>query len=615
MGIRAKHPPMRTTTDHRYTKIRQIDGTHPFKEQVPHGYVEYQARSRKNGHVTYFNFPLAKEMGLIPKTHPDELTNELRQALLDTFAIVIINEYDITHNTRIDPSTIKPNRYMATRYLQLQHPDRRGLTSGDGRSLWNGCTQDRQGRTWDITSCGTGATCLSPATAKSGKFFKTGDPKVSYGCGYSSVDEGIIDLLMSEIFTANGIATERVLCVIEFPGNYAIKVRAGLNLLRPSHFFNHLKQGQLQRLKNVADYYIDREIRNQSWGTIPNAMSRYDFLLNHMSDTFARISALFESEYIFCWLDWDGDNILANGGIIDFGSIRQFGLYHHEYRFDDVERWSTNIKEQRLKARLIIQTFAQAIHYIKTGQRLPLAKFRRHASVRQFDQGYEKYKEEFLLRRMGFTASVSQQLLAHRRSRVQAFGKLFQKFEQAKTKRGPVRTADGKTWNVVYSMRDLLRLLPEALSQAKSTIDPREFIEFMKSKYADRHATKVTGHKRRDILLFQKLYRQLMMDAAKLTNQSPEQMWRQIIQRSQLLNRYERITGDAICIVTEKMMRHRKQLSTRDFMRLLHGFIHQQILNPDWRVTDQKLINIKASQISEYLSNAHEIVKELREGL
>ena len=30
--------------------------------------------------------------------------------------------------------------------------------------------------------------------------------------------------------------------------------------------------------------------------------------------------ALLEEEYIFNWLAWDGDNILASGAILDYGS-------------------------------------------------------------------------------------------------------------------------------------------------------------------------------------------------------------------------------------------------------------------------------------------------------
>ena len=83
-------------------------------------------------------------------------------------------------------------------------------------------------------------------------------------------------------------------------------------------------------------------------------------LAERVAIDFARAAATFEHEYIFCWLDWDGDNCLTNGGILDYGSVRQFGLFHREYRFDDGPRWSTSIVEQRNKARYIVQTFAQA---------------------------------------------------------------------------------------------------------------------------------------------------------------------------------------------------------------------------------------------------------------
>ncbi len=240
-----------------YSPITTIDGRHPWQSEVPGSHVLYRARKRKNGRIAWFNFDLARDMGLIPDHHPNELNHDLERTLLDTFAIQIINEYDLINGTKIDPADIKPNFYMATRYLQLQHPGRTGVTSGDGRSIWNG-TFKHAGVTWDVSSCGTGATCLSPATHKFKKFFRTGDPAISYGCGYSDLDDGIMGAIFSEILHRNAIPTERCLMVIEFPGNLSINVRAGQNLLRPSHFFNHLQQGNLPLLKAAIDFFINR---------------------------------------------------------------------------------------------------------------------------------------------------------------------------------------------------------------------------------------------------------------------------------------------------------------------------------------------------------------------
>ena len=65
-------------------------------------------------------------MGLIPVDHPHQLNRELSNVLLHTFGIQIINEWDEIHKTPISKRDIRPNPYMATRYLQLQHPDKRG---------------------------------------------------------------------------------------------------------------------------------------------------------------------------------------------------------------------------------------------------------------------------------------------------------------------------------------------------------------------------------------------------------------------------------------------------------------------------------------------------------
>ena len=305
-------------------------------------------------------------MGLIPKDHEAKLNSELESKIIETFSIQIINEYDQMRNRKFPESQMKKGTYMATRYLQLQHEDKKGKTSGDGRSIWNGSITHKA-KVWDISSCGTGGTCLSPATSKYNKFFETGDPSISYGCGFAEVDEGLATALMSKIFQYNGMKTEECLCIIEFENNYSINVRAYSNLLRPSHFFLYLKQDRLEDLTNLMDYHIEREIKNNHYEINSASKAKYDFMLRKFNQDFAHLVADFEDQYIFCWLDWDGDNILMDGGIIDYGSIRQFGLFHNEYRYDDIERYSTNLSEQKLKAKLIVQNMCQAIDYIKTG--------------------------------------------------------------------------------------------------------------------------------------------------------------------------------------------------------------------------------------------------------
>ncbi len=104
-----------------YEKFKELDGTHPWRDVSPDGYIDYQARHRPHGRVLYFNFPLAQEMGLISADHPITINKELEHAILETFSLQIINEYDLRQGKKYPPETIKPRPYMATRYLQTQH--------------------------------------------------------------------------------------------------------------------------------------------------------------------------------------------------------------------------------------------------------------------------------------------------------------------------------------------------------------------------------------------------------------------------------------------------------------------------------------------------------------
>src|SRR5213595_1757387 len=97
-----------------YQSFAKLDGRHPWREACPDGYVDYAARTRPGGRVIYFNFDLAKQLGLVPANHAHRLTAALEKAILDAFAIQIINEYDQTSGEPIPQHLIRRNKYMAT---------------------------------------------------------------------------------------------------------------------------------------------------------------------------------------------------------------------------------------------------------------------------------------------------------------------------------------------------------------------------------------------------------------------------------------------------------------------------------------------------------------------
>ncbi len=599
----------------RYAAFDVLDGRHPFQRAVPNGCVLYPARRRSHGRVAWFNFELAKRLGLIAADHPHRLSAALSRAILRTFAIQIINEWDQEHGTRIPARDRLAHSYMATRYLQLQHPGRRGATSGDGRSVWNGrVTHD--GVTWDVSSCGTGVTRLCPATAQEKRFFKTGNRHASYGCGTAGIDEGFSAALMSEIFHRNGVGTERVLAVIEFANGTAIHVRAAPCLLRPSHFFVHLRRQDLVSLRAIADLAIERRIANGRWrGALRS--QRYAKLAEDVARDFGRATATFESEYIFCWLDWDGDNVLLDGGIIDYGSVRQFGLYHREYRFDDGPRWSTTLPQQRRKARGIVQCFAQIRDALETGVQRPLAHFRHDPVLGVFDAEFERTRRRLLLAKLGLAPRIAAAVLAEASPAIDRFRRAFEVFERARSARGPHPVPDGLSWNAIFCMRDLLRELPVRYLRELRWLDPKELIALMASSYASRRDRAVTPARARQTIELQRAYMALVRVAAECTKTDVPSLLADIVRRSAILNRPDRITGDAIDHATARILRRRRDgLSVDAVHALIEHFVARQDRSPlsaeAWRTEPPAPPGPPVRSALESLSK---VVHDFREGL
>jgi hypothetical protein len=558
-----------------YEAFARIDGRHPYRDAVPGGHVDYRARRRHDGEVAYFNYGLAREMGLLPSSHPDRMLPALRAAILEAFAIVIVNEYDLAHGVRVPARDLLPHPYMATRYLQLQHPGRRGTTSGDGRSVWNGAWR-HAGVTWDISSCGTGVTCLCPATAATRRFYKTGSRTASYGCGTASVEEGLAAAVMSEVLHRNGIPTERVLAVIAFPGGFAVNVRAARNLLRPSHLFAPLKQNDLARLRRAVDYAIVRERRNGALASTRADVHGYRAFAEATARAFGRTAAIFEREYVFCWLDWDGDNVLLDGSIVDYGSVRQFGLYHREYRYDDGPRWSTTIPEQKAKARAIVRCFAQITDALVSGQRRPLTAFSRSPLLAVFDAEFAETKDRLLLRHAGFDLKTETLLLTRARPLVARFDRAHRWFETARSARGRVPVPDGITWDAVYSTRDLLRELPRIYARDPQPLAAEIVLDLAASSYASRADRRPSPSRRRRAREFQAAYLALVRRAARLTGRPMGDLLAGAATRGAAINAYARVTGDAIAHAAARLARSRKSLGPDGLYDVIERFAQRQ---------------------------------------
>lgn len=606
--MEATEPRLRRDDD--YAAFRALDGAHALRRAVPHGYVDYHAHPMPGSQVVYFNYELAREMGLISASHPDRMTRGLRQALVDTFAIRIVNE----QHARRDPGAHRGARgpYMATRYLQMQHPGRTGRTSGDGRGIWLGSVTSDRGA-WDVSACGTGSTRLCPATAWTGRHYKTGSRVAAYGCGTASVFEGVIAALQSASFRRNGIGTERVLAVMGLPDGLGVTVRAYPSLLRPAHFLVWLRQRDLRALRGVAELFWNRHASRGAFPPIGGG-ARWHHLARWVATSFARAAATYESEYVFCWLDWDGDNVLMDGSVLDYGSVRQFGLFHREYRYDDGPIWSTTIPEQRRKARTIVQNFAQIRDALLGRPLRPLREYRHDPVVRRFEREFETHRLRLLLRGAGFDERSARALLSGSRPLVERFRREHRWFERA-SKRRRRAVADGITRDAVYSTRDILRELPVRYLVAPVPIGAGDFLEIAASTYAARADRKPTPSRAARARRFQRLYLALIHEAARRTGATPRSTLRGVARRSAVVNRFARLTGDSAIDAARRLARTWRRLGCDGVHAVLHRLVEEHATLPAPRRDRRAIPEVGGPVASRALRVIRESVSTHRHGL
>jgi uncharacterized protein YdiU (UPF0061 family) len=598
-----------------YESFEQLNGDHSWRGACPDGYVDYMARIRPGGRVAYFNFALARQMQLIPANHAQRLTPELERKIIDAFALQIINEYDLSSGETIPAKHLKPNTYMATRYLQAQHKDKRGLHSGDGRAIWIGETKTSRGVTFDVSARGTGATRLSPGAQVAGVPVKTGDASYGYSCGRCDLDEMLNTVIMSEIFHRNGFPTERTLAVIDFPDGTAVGVRAAPNLLRPAHIFRYLKQGKHAETKAALDYFIERQVANGEWHLPPHLSrrERYRRVLTCIARSYGTLAAICEEEYIFNWLAWDGDNVLATGAILDYGSIRQFAAKHSKYRYDDIDRFSSSLVEQKFWARELVKVFAQAVDFVLSSRKRKLRSFRNHPSLAQFDLWFEREREFRMLWRLGFTPEQIEALRKRGRREINDLRRALSFFEEIKVARGMKRVPDGITHAPVFIIRNLLRELPafymdDCGGELGALMDANRFCRTMAASYASRRDLRMTPTRAGRAENFQKCYQRLIAAAGPY-----EATLAEIRERSAVINYEHRMTGNGIIDAVEKIMASREKLTRRQIQSSIDRFIESQILIPgEWKpITESDLTADDArTQLLREMQSQVEVCKE-----
>ena len=177
---------------------------------------------------------------------------------------------------------------------------------------------------------------------------------------------------------------------------------------------------------------------------------------------------------------------------------------------------------------------------------------------------------------MGLPAGIAEKLLARRRGLVERFRRAHSWFERARSARGPQPVPDGLTWNAVYSSRDLLRELPTRYRVAAAPIPAAELLAIATSSYASRSDRVLTPQRRRMASELQRSYLALVGAGARAGRVSLASLLDDVALRSAVINRYDRITGDAVELASSHLNRSRRRIGRDALQQVIGGLVGHQ---------------------------------------
>ena len=160
-------------------------------------------------------------------------------------------------------------------------------------------------------------------------------------------------------------------------------------------------------------------------------------------------------------------------------------------------------------------------------------------------------------------------------------------------------------------MRDILRELPQLYLARNTSLSCQEFTEIIKSSYARKSDLKLTNLRKKQINRFQSQYFSLIAALEKDLDLSKGQQLLELTMRASVINKYDRVTGDSITYIVQKVQKLRPKLACHELFELSQQFTVYQNLNPD-----QKVVAHQAPERHKnIMQNFHSIVRECREGL
>jgi hypothetical protein len=307
---------------------------------------------------------------------------------------------------------------------------------------------------------------------------------------------------------------------------------------------------------------------------------------------------------------------MADGRLIDYGSIRRFGVFHHKYRFDDVERWSTNILEQRLKARATVQTIVQMVDYLVHGECRPLVDFKNHKFLEIFDETFWRERHKHLLYKFGFDGAQAETLMEKHQDLVIKFARQHDSLEKRLINRRAVRVQDGSNQPALFNMNQMRSQLALNVSVEPHQNNIKDLVLKSLTKYcsgADRKVALKQCGQVRSLLVHLKKIHDSVREGTRGKNLKNQE--KQFLNRALNKNRVARITGDGMIFIGQLVSRKRKTLSPEQLYVLMLSFLERYNTDGDIQKPKSSKRSVIDLQSERVLKKMDSIIDDCFESL
>jgi hypothetical protein len=200
---------------------------------------------------------------------------------------------------------------------------------------------------------------------------------------------------------------------------------------------------------------------------------------------------------------------------------------------------------------------------------------------------------------------------------IESFRKHYAYFERTQSKRKAYRVPDGITRDAVFCVREIMREFPKLWLQEPKLLGAEQFIEIIRASYARKRDVALNPYRLRAVELFQKAYLELVQHAAdQFYSGNIKRILLELCMRSSIINRSDRITGDATIKVTQSLIRNLKQMSANDVYQVIDIMaLNQQLVPVSRNQNAPGSPALPRGKARKLVEQNLELIQNLREGL